>query len=189
MDSNSPPLEASRRRSPTSAAFCCRTWDGTAPGRQWHLGLAGVRWERLICRGPMPWSSPPSTSSHHGHEALAAFGRDGTGVGLDQLSRAGLLIWIDPQRRLGHKLVRQERVGRVNSAKPCIAEQTFQPSHLKNPEATCQLHGGVDDPPGSLDHPILCRDDLGAPGSGRNRPHETNPPRLYPDGDRSTPFR
>src|SRR6185312_7732782 len=77
---------------------------------------------------------------------------------------ARLLAQIDAQSGLGHDLVHQECVGRMEPAAAGVTEQPLQLVGAEHAGAARHFHRQVDDPPACLDSMVLGRDELRRPG-------------------------
>jgi hypothetical protein len=79
------------------------------------------------------------------------------------LAPARFLVNTDTEHCLGHELARHKSVGWVNTPQACIAEEPLDQSLFEDTKPSCQVHGCIDDLPGTLDSVMLDGHEPGTP--------------------------
>src|SRR5215831_16740979 len=80
-----------------------------------------------------------------------------------RLTPARFLVNTNTEYCLGHVLARDKSVGRVNTSQACIAEEPLDQGLFEDTKTFCQVHGCIDDLPGTLDSAMLDGNELGTP--------------------------
>ena len=76
----------------------------------------------------------------------------------------GVSSGTDPEQRLGHELVREHRISRMNAAQPGIAENLLEFVPAENAESAADLHRQIHDAPRAFDRVIFRGENLRRPG-------------------------